>query len=262
MTTDIERALSALESRNPYERITAIEMLAKFQYADGVQRIIAASYDPQRRVSEAAIWALGDIGSSIALERLSSLVKHAHHSHGLRWAAIHSLGMIGDVSTIPLLLRTYADFDNGELCEVAARSIVRFGEQATLPLIQILNNRQHETDLIRQGAACLLGLLQDERAISDLVNAILEDDAAISWQAIHALGQIGEPATVPFLISLLETQPEHYTPIILWSLCTIGTAQALNTVQQWQQNNPGDGSPFPIDNDEPFLPPSYPTHFD
>jgi len=81
----------------------------------------------------------------------------------------------------------------------------RFGAQAIRPLLGKLESADANT-LAKQQAAEALGLLKAEEAIPALTKATESDEAEIRNAAIDALGRIGTPETIHFLLGLLEQE--------------------------------------------------------
>ena len=80
--------------------------------------------------------------------------------------------------------------------------IIRLGEDALLK--EVAWALRHEDAVVVVGAARILGLVGDVRAVPNLVDALKTDDASIGAAVIAALEQLGDPACLPWLIAALE----------------------------------------------------------
>lgn len=79
-------------------------------------------------------------------------------------------------------------------------AIVRVGEAAVQPLIQLLDD---PSAAVRHSAAHVLGKIKDARAVDALIGALNDDDAAVVLKAAFSLGQIGDEKAVPALVELV-----------------------------------------------------------
>ena len=87
----------------------------------------------------------------------------------------------------------------------AAQAIVSLGEQATGPVIRVLNDAMDEGDnLTARFAAKALGMIGDRSISPVLVEMLKGDDKFVACESALALGRLGETKAVPDLIALLE----------------------------------------------------------
>ncbi len=67
---------------------------------------------------------------------------------------------------------------------------------------------------LRQFVAYLLGQARDSRAIEPLIDALQDEHVGVRGAAANALGTIGDPAAVPYLLPLLR----HPNPqLVVWA---------------------------------------------
>jgi TolB-like protein len=86
----------------------------------------------------------------------------------------------------------------------AAQAIVSLGEQATGPVIRLLNDATDEGDnLTARFAAKALGMIGDRSISPVLVEMLKGDDKFVACESALALGRLGETKAVPDLIALL-----------------------------------------------------------
>ena len=80
--------------------------------------------------------------------------------------------------------------------------IIRLGEDALLK--EVARALLHEDVVVVVGAARILGLVGDARAVPNLVEALKTDDVVIGAAVIEALGAVGDAACVPWVLAALE----------------------------------------------------------
>jgi HEAT repeat protein len=87
----------------------------------------------------------------------------------------------------------------------AVRAIVKLGEQATGPVIRLLNDAIDERDnMTARYAAKILGLIGDRSISSVLVELLKSEDKFVACESALALGRLRESKAVPDLIGLLN----------------------------------------------------------
>lgn len=128
---------------------------------------------------------------------IPALIRHLSSSHlTVQWHAAEALGTCGEAA-VPLLLS-------------ALRS----------PAIPV-----------RLGAAEALGAIRDRAAVSPLLGVVHHDPSLeVRWAAVLALGEIGSPEAVPFLVPVLR-DPNRYL--------RYGAAISLGRLG-WQAENEAD----------------------
>jgi serine/threonine-protein kinase len=87
----------------------------------------------------------------------------------------------------------------------AVEGVVKLGEQATGPVIRLLNDAIDEADnLTARYAAKALGLIGDRSISSVLVELLTSEDKFVACEAALALGRLREVRAVPDLIAMLD----------------------------------------------------------
>jgi len=144
------------------------------------------------------------------------------HGFGSAIPDIDGLKQAGD---IPALIRLLTSTDLSVRWH-AAEALGTCGKAAVPLLLVALQSRFVP---VRLGAIEVLGTIRDIRAVSPLL-AVIDCDASleIRWAAVLALGEIGSPDAVPFLVPLLR-DPNRYL--------RFGAATALARLGWQPQNN-------------------------
>jgi TolB-like protein len=118
--------------------------------------------------------------------------------------AVRTLTFSHDPRALPALVEALRDPSLKVKAE-AVQAMVTLGDQATGPVIRVLNDAMDEGDkLTARFAAKALGLIGD-RSISPVLIELLEgEDNFVACESALALGRLGETKAVPELVALLE----------------------------------------------------------
>jgi HEAT repeat protein len=148
------------------------------------------------------------------------------HGSGSSSSEIIQLTQAGD---IPSLIR-HLNSPDPSLQWHAAEALGSSGETAVPLLLQAL---QSPVVPVRLGAIEALGAIRDQRAVSPLLGIVHRDTSLeVRWAAVLALGEIGSPDSVPFLLPLLR-DPNRYL--------RYGAATTLGRLG-WQAANEADSA--------------------
>ena len=173
-------------------------------------------YQPSTRQSATQL--LHQLRSNTADINLTDLLKNAtqHKDPQIRKAAIEELGQLQKRELIPTYKLLLSKID--ESSEVSYSAIVALGSlckpefQPDPELVSVLqlatrnNNAQ-----VRMHAAKLLGKLQADTAIEDLIKLLADANSYVRETAIAALDRIGMPA-ITQLLSVLQTRATNIIP--------------------------------------------------
>lgn len=139
-----------------------------------------------------------------------------HQDPQIKEAAIRELGSLHNSKLIPIYKTILTKTD--EAPEVSYSAIVAVGElckpkfQPNAEIVPVLqfatrnNNAQ-----VRMHAAKLLGKLQAEAFIDELIKLLADSNSYVQNTAIDALDRIGQPAIMP-LLAVLETGARNIIP--------------------------------------------------
>ncbi|MCY3740239.1 MAG: HEAT repeat domain-containing protein [Candidatus Poribacteria bacterium] len=180
-----------------------------------VQGLLAAEkcYQPDARAAVAQLMETLGSGNTV-IELLQQAVRHKDPA--IQKEAVRFLGAMQK----PELILTFEDalMETVNTPEVAYRAIVALEQLASsgaadgvaiVPGLQLaLKNNSAQ---VRMHAAKLLGSIQDETAIPDLVRLIADPNNYVKDTAIDALNRIGDPATAP-LLEVLATKARNLIP--------------------------------------------------
>ncbi len=122
----------------------------------------------------------------------------------IRSDAVRTLEFSHDPRALSTLVEALRD-PSFKVKAEAVRAIVKRGDQATGPVIRLLNDAIDEGDnLTARYAAKALGLIGDRSISSVLVELLKSDDKFVACESALALGRLGESKAVPDLIALLD----------------------------------------------------------
>jgi len=122
----------------------------------------------------------------------------------IRVDAVRTLKFSHDPRALSALVEALRDASLKVKAE-AVQAIVSLGEQATGPVIRLLNDAMDEGDnLTARFAAKALGMIGDRTISPMLVEMLRGDDKFVACESALALGRLGETKAVPDLIALLE----------------------------------------------------------
>lgn len=206
-----------LVSEKAWEAVVALGPAAEPALIEGL-----SAADPT--VAEFCAGALGGRGAKAALDPLVNALKNWP---ARRYVAAWALGEIGDPRAIPALVPALGDRDI-EVAKYAARSLVKFGKEATGALLAALDDPSERTRhyAVRalgeiqdpSSADTLLGLtgrvdrevhlwalgrLGDRRGFETVAAAVADPDRTVRLTAIQALNDLGDARAVPVLTAAL-----------------------------------------------------------
>ena len=138
-----------------------------------------------------------------------------HNDTAIQKEAVRYLGAMRNPELIPIFEEALTETKNAP--EVAYRAIVALEQAmgsvadsaAIMPGLQLaLRNNSAQ---VRMHAAKLLGNIQAETAVPDLVRLLADPNSYVKDTAIDALNRIGEPAVAP-LLEVLDTGARNLIP--------------------------------------------------
>jgi len=153
-----------------------------------------------------AAWGLGYSTDPRAMPSLLTLLDD--RSPKVRANALHGLATLRDPTT-PLkpLVACFSDADPGVRCNAAraVREILKPGSgvEVIVPLTGLLTDDEH---LVRLAAVGALGKIGRPECLGFLINALQDEMPLIRSQAALALGKTGDPAAVNHLMDALTTE--------------------------------------------------------
>lgn len=245
---DIDGLLKALRYKKAhYIRMKAAEALGKLRDKKAVDQLIHALEDEDEFVRREAAEALGKIRNKKAVDPLIHMLMDKDEY--VRTYAAEALGKIRDKKAVDPLIHVIKDEDMGEAATVA---LIRLGEPAVKPLIQMLKDKNED---VRERAVWALEKLGWEPkrdigkarylivkgewdelvqlgqlAVGPLIHALEDEDARAN--AAEALGKIGDEKAVDPLIHTLEDEERMVRRNAAGALGRIGDKKAVGPLIQ------------------------------
>jgi len=211
----VEALCPYLEGPDDDRREHAARALAMIGSGQACPALVKALGSPESSGAcrNAIVGAIGKIGSRNAVPLLLQLFTNEAKEKKVRFKAAAALQLLGDPSINEDLLPLCAP---AWVREATVKALgFKDNIEAVGRLEQILADDE-ENLRVREQAAVSLGKIGDPHAIQSLGKALLtQKDRYLRIQLINALGVIGSPKAVPYLVELLEPSepyPYHVKP--------------------------------------------------
>jgi HEAT repeat protein len=149
-------------------------------------------------------------------ESLQTLIEELHNpDSNIRSRAALSIGERADTDALPALIGRVGTEADLNVREDITWSLVRIGDAALLPLIDLLRDA---SAAVRHHAAHTLGKIGDARAVDALIGVLQDNDEAVVLKTIFVLGQIGDARAIPALVQLLESEQQDVQATLVSAL--------------------------------------------
>ena len=248
-----------LSSRDPLVRLRTVEVIGRIQDLADVDVLVSMLGDPDKRVVNEALFALGQTGADTATARLLQFCKTAKGDQLAM--GLEAMGKIDGPAVAEFLMESMHDF-NASIRAEAAQAMARAADAVTIPaqLIAIHdpdpsvawraiyglekneNDRvgksittflQNRDPLVRQYAARTLGKQKYDDAVEALASALADRDIRVVVNAARALGEIGDDDAVQPLGELAAKHRSHHARMAaMESLGEIGEKKAKDYIIQ------------------------------
>ena len=199
-----------LVAEKAWEAVVALGDAAEPALIEGL-----SAADPT--VAEFCAGALGGRGAKAALDPLMVALKTWSVR---RYVAAWALGEIGDTRAIPALVAALGDRDI-EVAKYAARSLIKFGKEATDPLLKALEDPSEQT---RHYAVRALGEIQDPRSADTLLALAGRVDRGVH---LWALGRLGDRRGFETVAAAVADQDRTVRLTAIQALNDLGDARAV-----------------------------------
>ena len=178
-----------------------------------VAALMEALKDEDAEVRENALFALSQIGGTLATEALVAALKDANPQ--VREKAVWALGMRPGAGHVDDLINALRD-SNAQVREKAAWSLGMVGNQSAIePLTNALRDEDAE---VRQKAAWALGMRGNSRAIEPLINALKDSVPDVREMAAWSLGMKGDNSAIKALNAAMKDGNKDVRQKATWAL--------------------------------------------
>ena len=234
----IARLIAVMRSLSARDRRQAALVLGQLGEA-AVLQLLAVLKDQHEQIEArcAAAEALGISGSTSMLEDLLAIVRDEEDYREVRAMATWALGQLGDARKEEPLLAALQD----KFWEVraAAEALWHASTPQTIAaLLAVLQDEHAEFGLYPSPKSCEVpGAIEALRHIGEPVIQVLMQDLSsrnsrVRWQAIHVIGQLGNPKAIQALQGILRDKNERTKIRVTtaWALGEIGDGQSVETL--------------------------------
>lgn len=207
----------------PAQRAAAAGVLGHRIERANHQALIAALNDPDDKVRESVILALGQMRSRRALPEIVKILSSDKNMR-LRQASAFSLGLIRDSDAVEPLIAALRDPDPGLRTNITI-ALGRLGDpRAVEPLLALPHDENHETCA---PIAIALGQIKSDVASEKLFNWINSPEGDICPNAAIALVLIGGRKQVEALIQVLDNTRPVSRRSAAYALGALGDKRAV-----------------------------------
>jgi HEAT repeat protein len=213
-----------LNDTTPLRRAAA-EILREWREYAPIESLFLAIQDANAEVRSAAKWALVDVGKYVPQENLLSHL--ADTDPAVREAVLYALG-----TRAPVVLVLEALNAPEEGLREAAAYLVSLSEEQ-VPIESLIDMLQMSDARIRAAAVGSLGNLGARIPIEPLVEALHDTETNVRLEAIRALASSGERMPQAALRALLDDTDQSIRQEATKALASIGDPAALATIVDW-----------------------------
>jgi HEAT repeat protein len=235
----IEQLITVMCSLSARDRRQAALVLGQLGEV-AVPKLLAALKDTHEQIEArcAAAEALGISGSTRMLADLLAIVRDQEDYREVRAMATWALGQLGDARTEEPLLAALQD-KFWEVRAAAAEALWHASTPQTIAaLLAVLQDEHAGFGLYGYPKRCeVQGAVEALRHIGEpAIQALLQDlssrNSRVRWQAIHAIGQLGNPKAIQALQGILRDKNERtkIRATTAWALGEIGDGQSVETL--------------------------------
>ncbi|MEI6046061.1 MAG: HEAT repeat domain-containing protein, partial [Chloroflexota bacterium] len=238
--------IEALEDKEPEVRAAVAEALGTFHDRQAVPKLIPLLQDRSWVVREAVATTLGLLGDPTAGKALLELLEknyarevNTQRHHQTMMESVIALGRIKDIRATPILVKilskgyrsAVSDWQR-QVRQAAAIGLGYLDQPAGVDaLLAVLTDGEGRE--VREAAITGLSMLRSEESFKKLLAALnlrLFENPAWVWPrlqgAVTALGQMGNPRALPYLLPLVESESSEVRMALARSLAQLGEANS------------------------------------
>jgi HEAT repeat protein len=157
---------------------------------------------------DAAIAALGKLGSTEDGERLGALWGNADYSSSRRQVIVKALGLLKATDAVPALSALAQDNDAGVALRVqAVEALGDAGDAASFPVLLTLYGQTNP--FIRAAVVKAAAALGGVEAETMMLSAIRDDQARVRLAAVEGIKRLGLDKAAPYLLLRAKNDPEQ-----------------------------------------------------
>jgi len=226
----IDICLNALYDDKADIREAAVRILGLFHYYSGIAKsyylsivepLIGVLQDENNDVRTAVASTLGEIGDVRAVEPLIALLQ----DKAVRDRVVSALGKLKDRRAVEPLIEILHDDKDWSIRRDVIRAFGQIGgERAITQLLPLLQDQDHRLreEAIRGLAAC-----QAHQAVEFVIAALQDSHFEVQYEAVRALGQLKDMRATKPLLAFLEQADDNILGETIRALGEIGDPQAI-----------------------------------
>ncbi|MEM7594055.1 MAG: HEAT repeat domain-containing protein [Cyanobacteria bacterium P01_A01_bin.83] len=135
------------------------------------------------------------------IDPLSNLVLEETVAAEVRWFSCQVLGNFPQQKVILTLVTLLQQTADGELIEIAGKTLIKVGDRAVAALVDLLEQPEHRLLAVKS-----LSYIRTTQTITPLLSIATQSDPELCTIAIKALGSFHDPRVAPVLIEALENK--------------------------------------------------------
>jgi HEAT repeat protein len=236
VNTNLKRLLrQAREDADPTARREAILAIGRERDPAAFRALSEFLKDPSPDIQRAAVAGLGRMGDAAAIPMLTGPRLMRSPSTDVRWAAVSAVGRIGGLDAVEALVRASGDEEwvvrnqaVNDLRRILAEAAGSRDGRTVRLLTALLDTDQPDIVEIVLDAVEAAG----GRMLEPVLRALPHRRSSPVWRAnaAAALGRIGNPAAVPFLVRLLGDSDGRVRRSAVEALGRTGDGRAAGAV--------------------------------
>ncbi|MBU0527525.1 HEAT repeat domain-containing protein [Candidatus Micrarchaeota archaeon] len=220
----MREAIKTIRHGTDQEKSAALDELKNNANNSTIPLLLHELDDQNQSAHSIIVFVLGKLKAKSAVPKLIKLAETSE----VIFESIEALEKIGDMRAIPVLSKKAIDQDPyTQALSISALGTLGAHESASL----ILDALKSKFEPVLLSATRAIGKLADERAIPDLMAALLHRSPDISSAARDSLGKIGKPALRP-LLSALQNATINDRIYLIEAIAEIGTVGIPTLIQE------------------------------
>ena len=191
-----------LKNENAIIRELATKLLEPLDDLRAVEPIIQVTDDESKYVREIAIWALGQLGGSEAIQKLATMLTESVYPSSSVSSALVEIGEPALDSLVSAI-----QSENERVSNAAVRIIKNIGGNKAIKILYQFIDDGRPT--VRSIIVSALGELEAIEAIDGIIRSLKDENSTTQYEAIRALGILKDERAVEPLFGMLLASDKY-----------------------------------------------------